>query len=130
MTKQKQNKIIAIALPLAGILLLLLKERILALTPYVPACFLYSKLHLYCPACGNTRSVSSLLRGDLMESLRYNITPVLILLLAILAYTEFAATSFGKPIRLLPRKLWFYLVLITLLVIYYITRNLSPVLAP
>lgn len=130
MTKQKRNKIITLALPLAGILLLLVKGWILALTPYVPACFLYSKLHLLCPACGNTRSVSALLRGDLMASLQYNITPVLLLILVAAAYFEFASTSFGKSIKLLPRRLWFYLVLIALLVIYYIIRNLFPTLAP
>lgn len=130
MTRQTRNKIITLALPIAGILLILLREPILTLTPYIPSCFLYSKLHLYCPACGNTRSVSALLHGDIITSLQYNITPVLILLLAALTYIEFAAASFGKPIRLLPRKLWFYLILIALMLIYYITRNLAPVLAP
>ncbi len=126
----KQNRIITIALPLMGVLILLMKEHLLALIPYIPTCFLYSSLHLYCPACGNTRSVTALLQGDFMASLHYNITPVLILFLAAAAYLEFALASFGKPIKLLPRKLWFYLALISLLVVYYIARNLSPTLAP
>lgn len=130
MTNQKRNKIITIALPLTGLLFLFLREPILALTPFIPTCFIYSRFHLYCPACGNTRSVSALLHGDLIASLHYNITPVLVLLLAVLAYIEFATTSFGKPIRLLPRKLWFYLLLIALVMIYYIARNLSNALAP
>ncbi len=130
MTRLNRNKIIAFTLPMAGILILLLREPIFSIIPYIPSCFLYQKLHLYCPACGNTRSISALLQGDVLTSIQYNITPVLILLLAVLAYTEFVATSFFKPIRLLPRKLWFYLILIALLLIYYIARNLSPVLAP
>jgi hypothetical protein len=65
-----------------------------------------------------------------MASLQYNITPILVLFLAAAAYLEFAFASFGKPIKLLPRKLWFYLVLIALLVVYYLSRNLSPTLAP
>ncbi len=129
MTKQKQNILITLALPLTGILVLLERDRILALTHYFPSCFVYSNFHIYCPACGNTRSISSLLQGDLIASLHYNITPVLLLLLMAAAYFEFAFASFGKPIKLLPRKLWFYMVLIGLLVIYYIARNLSPVLA-
>lgn len=130
MRNNKRNRIITIILPMIGILILLMKEHILARIPYIPACFLYSRLHLYCPACGNTRSVTALLHGDLMVSLQYNISPILVLFLAVTAYLEFAFTSFGKPIKLLPRKLWFYLVLITLLVVYYLARNLSPALAP
>jgi hypothetical protein len=130
MRNNKRNRIITIALPMMGIIILLMKEHILALIPYIPACFLYSRLHLYCPACGNTRSVTALLHGDLMASLQYNITPILVLFLAAAAYLEFAFASFGKPIKLLPRKLWFYLVLIALLVVYYLSRNLSPTLAP
>jgi hypothetical protein len=130
MTNKKQNRILTLLIPLAGLLLLFVKDRINALTSYIPGCFVYNKLHLYCPACGNTRSVNALLQGDLIASLQYNITPGLVLLLAFLAYVEFAFASFGRPFRLLPRKLWFYLVLITLMVIYYITRNLSPSLAP
>ena len=128
--KDKRNRIITLTLPLTGLLLLFLKEHILALTPQIPGCFIYTKLHLFCPACGNTRSVAALLRGDIITSLHYNITPGLVLILAIAAYIEFAFASFGKPIRLLPRKLWFYLLLIALLVIYYVARNLSPSLAP
>lgn len=130
MRNNKRNRIITIALPMMGFLIILMKEHILALIPYMPACFLYSRLHLYCPACGNTRSVTALLHGDLMASLQFNITPILILLLALAAYLEFALASFGKSIQLLPRRLWFYLVLITLLVVYYLARNLSPALAP
>jgi hypothetical protein len=130
MSNNKRNQIITIALPMMGIIILLMKEHILALIPYIPACFLYSRLHLYCPACGNTRSITALLHGDLITSLQYNITPILVLLLAVAAYLEFALTSFGKPINLLPRRLWFYLILIALLVVYYLSRNLSPTLAP
>ncbi len=130
MRSNNQNRIITIALPLMGVLILLMKEHLLAIIPYIPPCFLYSRFQFYCPACGNTRSVTALLQGDLLASLHYNITPALILLLAAVAYLEFALASFGKPIRLLPRKLWFYLALISLLVVYYIIRNLSPALAP
>ncbi len=130
MTRLNRNKIIAFTLPIVGILILLLRESIFSLIPYVPSCFLFRKLHLYCPACGNTRSIAALLQGDVLASIQYNITPALVLLLALLAYAELVAVSFFKPIRLLPRKLWFYLLLIALLLIYYIARNLTPLLAP
>ncbi|MBQ3040390.1 MAG: DUF2752 domain-containing protein [Clostridia bacterium] len=36
-------------------------------------CTLVEKLHLYCPGCGGTRALYSLLRLDIISSLRYNI---------------------------------------------------------
>jgi hypothetical protein len=123
-------KILTIAIPFTVILFFVYKEDIFALVSLLPTCFIYSKLHLYCPACGNTRGVTSLLEGDILDSLRYNITPVIILLFVIMAYVELATYSFGRHCKLLPRRLWFYLIIIALLTIYYITRNLVPVLAP
>ncbi|MBP1755349.1 MAG: hypothetical protein H6Q59_1747 [Firmicutes bacterium] len=125
-----RNKIIAITLPFVAILILCLRTPLLALTAYLPKCFIYQYLHLYCPACGNTRSITALLHGDLSASIRYNPVPVLGLVLAITAYVEFTLNSFGIRIRLMPRRLWFYLILILLLVIYFVLRNLYPDLAP
>ncbi|WP_429143824.1 DUF2752 domain-containing protein [Anaerotaenia torta] len=107
-----------------------MKDIILAIVPFLPACSLYSRFHLLCPACGNTRSVTALLHGDIAEALHYNPVPALLALLILLAYIEFAAHSFGRNLRILPRSLSFYLVLIALLVVYFIARNLYPPLAP
>lgn len=130
MKHNTHNKLITLIIPVLGCLIILLRNPILSLTSYLPGCFVYKYLHLYCPGCGNTRSITALLHGDLAASLRYNPIPILMLLLTVLAYLEYASTSFGKPIKLLPRKLWFYLVLIILMVIYFILRNISPYLAP
>ncbi len=125
-----RNKLITLAIPALVVLVLLLRNPILSLASFLPGCFIYEHLHLYCPGCGNTRSIAALLHGNLAASLRYNPIPVLMLLLGFLAYSEFAFASFGKPMKLLPRKLWFYVILIVLLVFYFLLRNLSPVLAP
>lgn len=125
-----RNKLIAIILPILAVLIFLFRTPLLALTAYLPGCFVYQYLHLYCPACGNTRSIAALLHGDLSASIQYNPIPILGLILAFTAYTEFALNSFGKHIRLMPRKLWFYIILILLLMVYFILRNLYPELAP
>ncbi len=123
-------KILTILLPIAILILFLMQNYILAFIPFLPTCFVYSTFDLYCPACGNTRSVMALFDGDLLTSLRYNIIPLLLLLLLFLAYLELAFYSFGKDIRILPRKLSFYLTLIALIVVYLILRNFIPYLTP
>ncbi len=50
-------------------------------TPYFilvgsPECVLWH-LHLYCLGCGGTRSVTALLQGDILQSLRLNPMPIL-----------------------------------------------------
>ena len=47
-------------------------------------CFMNDVLHLYCPLCGGTRAVLSLLRLDLAAALRYNLGVFLLLPLALL----------------------------------------------
>lgn len=37
-------------------------------------CNFYALTHMYCPGCGGTRAVYSLMRLDIVSSLRYNIT--------------------------------------------------------
>lgn len=130
MRKQRILQLTAILIPLLSILLYLMKDIFLSLVPLFPACPFYTKLNIYCPACGNTRSVLALLDGHFLDSLRYNIVPILLLILSLLAYLEVVAYAFFKPIRLLPRKLSFYLTIIGLLILYFVLRNFSPYLTP
>jgi hypothetical protein len=62
--------------------------------------------------------------------LRFNIVPFISILLLSAAYIELATYSFGKHVRVLPRKLNIYLIGIVLLVFYYIIRNFIPYLTP
>lgn len=130
MKKITLYRIITILIPVTAVIAILMRQQIIALTKYFPACVFYSYYRLYCPSCGNTRSVTALLNGNLAASLRYNLSIPIFALLSLLAYIELAAMSFGKQIRLLPRKLSFYLCLIALMVIYWIVRNFIPYLTP
>jgi hypothetical protein len=124
-------KLLSILLPLATFLIILFRERFLALVlPSLPSCYFYRLFHIYCPSCGNTRSVISLLHGDVLSSLRFNIVPLILFLLIFLSYVELVTYSFKKQVRLLPRKLSFYLTLIAILILYWIFRNFVPYLTP
>lgn len=96
---------------------------IIALAKYMPACPFYELLHLYCPACGNTRSVVSLLEGDILLSLRYNITVPFLLLVSALFYVEGLGVVFGRRIRIVPKKYIVLYVILGLFVCYYLVRN-------
>lgn len=128
----KTKKILAwlmtFLLPLLAMLTFLLKNCILKLSVKFPKCDFYKKTGYLCPACGNTRSVQALLRGQILTSLGYNITPMLFLVLAMAFYTEVVAFLFGKSLRIIPRNYVFLVVLLSCLVIYYIARNFVPLL--
>ncbi len=129
--KRLVPRLLSVVLPLITFLIILFRERFLALVlPYLPSCYFYRLFHLYCPACGNTRSVISLLQGDLLSSLRFNIVPLILCFLIFLSYVELVTYSFNHQIRLLPRKLSFYLILIAILIFYWIFRNFVPYLTP
>ena len=130
MKKQRIIKHTVIFIPILLIFLYLIKDIFLALLPMIPICPFYKSLDLYCPACGNTRSILSLLDGHVLSSLRYNIVPMLLIILSFLAYLELVAYAFFRPIRILPRKLSFYLVMIALLLVYFVLRNFSSYLTP
>lgn len=130
MNKTKLYKIITLLIPITAIFLYMIRQQLIALSTHFPKCVFYSLFNLYCPSCGNTRSVISLLNGDILASLRYNIVIIILIVLSSLGYIELAALSFGKRIQLLPRRLSFYMCLITFLVIYWIVRNFIPFLTP
>ncbi len=131
MSNKTLPQLLTLLLPITILLLFLLRAPIIALAYDIfPDCVIYSIFHLYCPSCGNTRSVTALLHGDILTSLRFNIVPILLLILSLLAYVELATYSFGKQVKLLPRSLAFYLILIFLLLLYFVLRNFSPYLTP
>lgn len=123
-------RIITILLPVTGIILFLIRDQLISATSYFPPCMFYSVYHLYCPSCGNTRSVIALLHGDILSSLRYNIVIMISIIFTVLGYMELASYSLGKHVKALPRKLGFYISLIIVLILYWILRNLIPYLTP
>lgn len=113
--------------PILLALVLIFTDKIIALAESLPPCVFYEKLHIYCPACGNTRSVIALLHGDILGSLRYNVTVVFLCLLGLVFYIEniiALLTGGRKKIRLVPRGNIFVFAVIAGFALYFIGRNL------
>lgn len=107
----------------------LYSKYILMLGQNMPPCPFYQIFHLYCPACGNTRSVMALARGEILSSLRFNPVPPILLLVSVLFYAEGVLRLFGKKVYLFPRKI-FGFALIGVIVGYLLLRNFFPFLTP
>ncbi len=128
MKRKLKHKMITFLIPAAAILIYNFKTPLIRVFLRVPPCPFYQAYHLYCPSCGNTRSVMALLHGHVLASLHYNIIPFILLILGSLAYVEYAFYSFDRRVRILPRRLLFYLILIFILVVYLVVRNFLPFL--
>lgn len=125
------KKIFTVSLPIIIIIsCIILKNYFYLIASKFNQCPFNFYFHIYCPACGNTRCVLSLLKGDIFSAIHYNITPVFILFLLILLYVEYIITFFNKKTKLIPRKTSFWILVYIFFILYYILRNFIPWLAP
>lgn len=121
----KTKRIIITAVPaIAAALVLLIRKPLLQLTAHLPPCLFHSLTSLSCPGCGNTRAAAALLSFDFIGALRYNISLPLLLVFAVLFYIEALISVWIKPVRLVPRSLWFFILLIIFMLVYFVVRNL------
>ncbi|MDO5295212.1 MAG: DUF2752 domain-containing protein [bacterium] len=125
----KEKKIQWVSLLAAAALIVLGLWLLLEFYPtyrdFFPKCVLYELTGLYCPGCGTTRAVRSLLCGDFYKALRYN--PLLTLSLPFLlwwAYREFLWAMYQKPRPPWLLSLKFALAVVLIVTIYFIGRNL------
>ncbi len=87
-------------------------------------CPFHKYLHIYCPGCGGTRMIRSILRFDFYQAFRYN--PLLFILLF-----PFGALVLAEIIYFIRNKKMFnistkiYVILLILIIIYWILRNIS-----
>lgn len=99
------------------------KDVLYYLGDLLPACPSYTFLDIYCPGCGNTRSVQHLLKGDVIGSLKFNPVPLFGIVIGVLAYLELFSYVFGKQIKFVPRSRKFWTSTIIVFSIYFILRN-------
>lgn len=130
MKYKKLEIAVAVAAPTAVVLLCVFKEQIMAMSQHFGICMLYTLTGILCPGCGNTRSARAMLNGDFILAVRNNASLPFIALVTICFYIELVADIFGKKINLIPRKLWMWLVIIGIFVVYFIARNFIPAIAP
>lgn len=65
----------------------------------VPGCPLFAATGLWCPSCGLTRATHHLLRGDVLEALRYHLFVVIALAAIIMAWATWLQAARGRPLR-------------------------------
>lgn len=124
----KRAAVLAVSGGIIAAGIFLLRNKADAVSEKFPECAFYSRTGLLCPACGNTRSVLALLRFDVITSVGYNPAPLYIVTLALALFTENIAASFNHRIRLVPRGELFPVICSAVFILYYILRNIFPVL--
>lgn len=65
----------------------MLIDKLNWLTSYLSGCTVRDKFNIYCPCCGGTRALKSLLKLHIIQSLQYNPIVILILIYIILHFT-------------------------------------------
>ncbi len=94
-------------------------------------CLSYTHFHILCPACGATRALTALMRGDILLSLRQNASVLIGIIIGLLFYIELVLNVFGISFRFpLIHSLKFYIFLSVVMTAYYTSRNFIPELAP
>lgn len=87
-------------------------------------CPFYEFLHIYCPGCGSTRMIRSLLHFEFYQAFRYN--PLLFILLF-----PFGGVIVAEIVYFIKNKKLFnistkiYVLLIVIIFVYWILRNIS-----
>lgn len=93
-------------------------------------CPMYAFTGIFCPGCGGTRATLALMRGDLLLSVRCNPSVVCIIVFLLLFYAERICKALGKPKKLVPRRVGFWIGAVVVLLIWSVARNCFPVLQP
>jgi hypothetical protein len=69
---------------------------------FYPQCPVYRYLHVLCPGCGSTRALAALLRGHIVEAIRFNaffvaLLPFLVGFAALCCYRAMSEEAFRWP---------------------------------
>lgn len=85
---------------------------------------------IHCPGCGGTRAMLELLHGHPLRAVHDNPAAPLLVVLLLLWYGEHILAAFGKNVRLFPRGMWFWGILIVLYLVWAVVRLFVPELLP
>ena len=93
------------------------------ITQFVAGCMLHDYLFIYCPLCGGTRAVESLLHLDVAAALRFNPFVVFVILLAVIFDIIALVRLLRGKARLFVFPEWGWIVLVAVMVAYLVLRN-------
>ena len=126
---KRSKMLIAAAVPQLCLAVFLLRDYIMPVGHYFP-CMFYKMTGLLCPGCGNTRAVNHLVHGRLWLALRSNPDVPFLVAVPLGFYIELIADICGKKVKIVPRSMWLWGVIIAVYAVFFVLRNLFPVLAP
>lgn len=94
-------------------------------------CPFHSTTGLYCPGCGITRMLKSMMKFDFYQAFRFNpllfiFSPFILFLIFNYIYCNFKKKK--SVYEKIPSYVWYILLIITIL--FWILRNIIPWLAP
>lgn len=121
---------IVFAIPVLLALLYIFRGNIMGLSKYLGVCVFHEVTGWHCPGCGNTRSLRALLNLHPLIAIHNNPAMPTLALIGVCAYIELVSDVIGKKIKILPRSIIFWYSVLGLFFIFYILRNIFPVLAP
>lgn len=126
-----KHKVLVIVVPILSAAFLAAATALILANFSLMPCISYTYLHVLCPACGATRALTSLMRGDILMSLRQNAALLVLIIIALMWYIELVLRIFGKNVKLpLIHNVWFYVILGVVLIAYLVLRNFIPEIAP
>lgn len=82
-------------------------------------CIFFELTHLYCPGCGITRALKSIIKLDFYQAFRYN---MLVTLLSPIFLLYILNKYFSKQKKKIPNFIWYLILFITIL--FGVLRNI------
>ena len=89
---------------------------------YIP-CPIHKLTGLYCPGCGITRMLLSILKLDFIKAFKYNPLVFISLPIGIYLYIDYLIKKDKSLYKKIPEKVWY--IIIAIFIIYGILRNIK-----